>query len=124
MGTNAVCTECKHAVKYHQNVNDIWKFRSFTVLVPNEEARKAFNDAKAERTRRKVAKEGLEQDLLRMEENINEYQDRLKALCKQYEDTTISGDFVSRICPAIEVLRHHFDTLEGVNAPSNDLSKL
>jgi hypothetical protein len=124
IGTNAVCTECKHAVKYHQNVNDIWEFKSFTILVPNEEARKAFNGAKAERARRKLTKESLKQDLLRMEEDINEYQGRLKALCKQYEDTTISGDFVSRICPALELLRQHFDTIEGVNASSDDLSKL
>jgi hypothetical protein len=116
MGTDAVCTECKHTAKYHQNVNDIWEFRSFTVLVPNEEAKKAFCHAKTERTRPKLAKEELEQDLLQIEEKIGEYQDRLRALCKQYEEAAISSNFVSRICPAIELLRHQCDTLEGVNA--------
>ncbi|CAG8779031.1 13391_t:CDS:2, partial [Acaulospora colombiana] len=27
MGTNILCTECKHMAKYHVNVNDLWELK-------------------------------------------------------------------------------------------------
>ncbi|PVF95054.1 hypothetical protein CPB86DRAFT_875963 [Serendipita vermifera] len=124
MGTNALCTECKHMLKYHLNVNDLWEFKYAPVLIINEEEKKAFNNARSEKERNEKAKAILEQTLSQVDKQINEGQERLKALCKQYEELAIPNSFISRISPAIELLRYRYDIPDKCAVSSDAISEL
>ncbi|PVF95055.1 hypothetical protein CPB86DRAFT_817516 [Serendipita vermifera] len=124
MGANAVCTECKHTIKYHHNVNDLWELRSTTTLVTDEEATKAFQEAKVEEEQQKRAKDVLEQTLMREEKQSDEIYDQFKLICAQYEESVMSKKSSQRICLAIDHLRGQYNK-QGENlSPSNKFSEL